>query len=200
MMTLRQKRLHEAGLTTVASAPRRSWLGRFTPLTRVQTGWVTSLLTIWGQSFGGNTREQHRLANNSRFFEKVKATDWTDAELERITEAMMQARKEGYSGIAAFARAKAILWPISVTEMINQAERDEDAAFIEQVMLNTFKPEDPVYLVGIQFYTTRKKISDISRDLMRVAPWLTEWEARKRVRWCLEIFRAKTFLAIRRES
>ena len=199
MMTLRQKRQHQAGLGIIASAPRRSWLGKFTPLTRVQTGWVTSLLTVWGQCVGGCTREQHRLANNSRFFEKVKTTDWSDTELEKITEALKQARDEGYFGVAAFARAKSILWPVSVLEMINQAERDEDAAFIEEVLLKTFKSDDPVYLVGMQFYTTRKKISDISRDLIQVAPWLTEWEARRRVRWCLDIFRAKTFLAIRRE-
>jgi hypothetical protein len=66
-------------------------------------------------------------------------------------------------------------------------------------MLATFDSQDPVYLVGLQFYTTRKKISDITRELQAVAPWLTNGEARKRVRWCLEIFQAKVFLAVRRQ-
>ncbi|VTN15488.1 Uncharacterised protein [Raoultella terrigena] len=66
-------------------------------------------------------------------------------------------------------------------------------------MLQTFKTDDPIYLVGMQFYTTRNKISDITRDLQLVAPWLTNGEARKRVRWCLEIFRAKVFLAVRQK-
>jgi hypothetical protein len=57
---------------------------------------------------------------------------------------------------------------------------------------------DPVYLVGLQYYTTRKKISDITRELQVIAPWLTVDEARKRVRWCLEIFRAKVFLSARK--
>lgn len=35
--------------------------------------------------------------------------------------------------------------------------------------------------------------------LQSFAPWLTDGEARKRVRWCLEIFRAKTFLAVRNQ-
>ncbi|MBL2345036.1 hypothetical protein ELJ07_22520, partial [Klebsiella pneumoniae] len=46
------------------------------------------------------------------------------------------------------------------------------------------------------YYTTRKKISDITREIQLVAPWLTDSEARKRVRWCLEIFRAKAFLSV----
>jgi hypothetical protein len=82
--------------------------------------------------------------------------------------------------------------------MIAEAERRDDADFIEEVILKAFKNDDPVYMVGMQFYTTRNKISDIARDLQSVAPWLTNGEARKRVRWCLEIFRAKVFLASRR--
>ncbi|TWV14207.1 hypothetical protein FRA07_29970, partial [Klebsiella quasipneumoniae subsp. similipneumoniae] len=48
----------------------------------------------------------------------------------------------------------------------------------------------------VNYYTTRKKISDITREIQLVAPWLTDSEARKRVRWCLEIFRAKAFLSV----
>ena len=59
-----------------------------------------------------------------------------------------------------------------------------------------FETGDPVYLVGVNYYTTRKKISDITREIQLVAPWLTDSEARKRVRWCLEIFRAKAFLSV----
>ncbi|MEZ0534135.1 LysR family transcriptional regulator [Enterobacter sp. KB-221C9] len=44
--------------------------------------------------------------------------------------------------------------------------------------------------IGTSYYTTRKKISDLTRDIQQIAPWLTANEARKRVRWCLEIFRA----------
>lgn len=63
--------------------------------------------------------------------------------------------------------------------------------------LMAWQREDPVYIVGRQYYTTRKKISDITRELQSLAPWLTDSEARKRVRWCLEIFRAKVFLSAR---
>ena len=70
---------------------------------------------------------------------------------------------------------------------------------MEKCVLSAFETGDPVYLVGVSYYTTRKKISDITRELQLVAPWLTDSEARKRMRWCLEIFRAKVFLSVWRE-
>ncbi len=47
--------------------------------------------------------------------------------------------------------------------------------------------------------TLKDQVSDITRELQHVAPWLTDGEARKRVRWCLEIFQAKVFLTVRRQ-
>lgn len=66
-------------------------------------------------------------------------------------------------------------------------------------MLQALDINDSVYVVGLQYYTTRKKIADIARELKMIAPWLTDRAARERVRWCLEIFRAKTFLAVRNQ-
>ncbi|WP_313707986.1 hypothetical protein [Atlantibacter hermannii] len=199
-MTPRQRRQHYAGLGIVAAAPRKSYLGKFTPLTTIQSAWIASLLTVWGECVGGRTRAQYRLENCSRFWTHAKEAEWSDTQLSRITAAIEQARKEGFMGAQSVARAKTLLWgQLSVREMIEETERRDDADFIEAVMLQTFKSDDPVYLVGMQFYTTRNKISDIARELQSVAPWLTNGEARKRVRWCIEIFKAKTFLAVRRK-
>ncbi len=198
-MTPRQRRIHIEGLGKAASAPRKSWLGKFTPLTGVQSAWIKSLLTVWGECVGGKTRAQYRLENCSQFWSEVKQSEWSDSQLLRITEALGQAREEGFRGVQAALRARAILWPVTLSALIEESERRDDADFIEQTMLDTFNQHDPVYLVGMQFYTSRKKISDITRDLQQVAPWLSVDEARKRVRWCLEIFRAKVFLAVRRQ-
>ena len=197
-MTPRQRRLHIAGLGKAAAAPRKSWLGKFTPLTSVQSGWIKSLLTVWGECVGGKTRAQYRLENCSQFWTEVKESGWSDTQLSRITAAIEQAHSEGFRGPQAAMRARTILWPVTLKDMIEESSRRDDADFMEQVMLKTFKADDPVYLVGHQFYTTRKKISDITRELQQVAPWLTNGEARKRVRWCLEIFSAKVFLSVRR--
>lgn len=199
-MTPRLRRQHYAGLGIVATAPRKSYLGKFTPLTTIQSAWIASLLTVWGECVGGRTRAQYRLENCRRFWTYAKEAEWSDTQLSRITAAIEQARKEGFRGAQSVARAKTLLWgQLSVREMIEETERRDDADFIEGVMLQTFKSDDPVYLVGMQFYTTRNKISNIARELQSVAPWLTNGEARKRVRWCIEIFRAKTFLAVRRK-
>lgn len=198
-MTPRQRRIHHTGLETLAGAPRKSWLGRFTPLAHIQSAWIKSLLTVWGECVGGKTRAQYRLENCGRFFVDVKDSCWSDSQLSRITDAIEQARKEGFRGEQAAARARTILWAMPLKDMIDESERRDDADFIEEVMLETFKTDDPVYLVGMQFYTTRNKISDITKELQLVAPWLTNGEARKRVRWCLEIFRAKVFLSVRRK-
>lgn len=53
----------------------------------------------------------------------------------------------------------------------------DDAEFMEGVVLQAFDLKDPVYLVGRQYYTTREKISDITRELQTLDPWLTESEA-----------------------
>lgn len=197
-MTPRQRRIHQEGLGKAAIAPRKSWLGKFTPLNSVQSGWIKSLLTVWGECVGGKTRAQYRLENCCQFWSGAKEFEWSDAQLSRITKALDKAREEGFRGVQAALRAKSILWPVSLSELIERSERRDDSDFIEQVMLKTFDARDPVYLVGMQFYSSRKMISDIARELMHVAPWLTNDEARKRVRWCLEIFRAKVFLAVRR--
>lgn len=103
---------------------------------------------------------------------------------------------KAYRGRQALSRAHAILWPKPATLAIDAAITEDDVEFVERCVLAIFETGDPVYLVGVNYYTTRKKISDITRELQLVAPWLTDSEARKRVRWCLEIFRAKAFLAV----
>ncbi|ECC6922513.1 hypothetical protein DAE56_27630, partial [Salmonella enterica] len=108
-----------------------------------------------------------------------------------------QARSEGFKGQQALNRAHTILWPQASTSIIDEALHNDDVDFVEQAVLMALDVNDPVYVVGLQYYTTRKKISDITRELQEIAPWLTDGEARKRVRWCLEIFRAKVFLAAR---
>jgi hypothetical protein len=84
--------------------------------------------------------------------------------------------------------------------MMDEATRKDDADHVEQAVLRALSQDDPVYLIGVNYYTTRAKISDIARALQQAAPWLTPDKARERVKWCLQIFRAKVFLAIKTSS
>ena len=118
--------------------------------------------------------------------------------LERFTAALNQARSEGLKGQQALNRAHTILWPQPATSVIDEALHNDDIDFVEQSVLMALDVNDPVYVVGLQYYTTRKKISDITRELRIIAPWLTPEKARERVKWCLQIFRAKVYLSARK--
>ncbi|MCE0802002.1 hypothetical protein LVQ77_17090 [Buttiauxella sp. S04-F03] len=197
-MTPKQRRAHRTAIERAAAAPRKSYLGRFTPLTSIQSAWIQSLLTVWGECVGGKTSAQYRLENCNRFISSAKQDEWTDTQLSRITTAINQAREEGFRGREAVRRAHTILWSVTLSEMIDEASWRDDADLVERAVLKAFKSDDPVYLIGINYYATRAKIADITRELQQVAPWLTTGEARKRVRWCIQIFQARAFLSVRR--
>lgn len=194
-MTPRQKRQYLEGLGKTAMAPRKSWLGKSILLNDVQSGWIKSLLTVWGECVRGGTAPAKPCGHSC--WNVIRGKNWSDKALERFTAALDQAREEGFRGELALKRARAILWPEPSTSIIDEAISSDDGEFMEGVVLQACDLKDPVYIVGRQYYTTRKKISDITRELQSLAPWLTDSEARKRVRWCLEIFRAKVFLSAR---
>lgn len=197
-MTPRQRRAQQTALEKAAAAPRKSWLGRFTPLNRIQSAWIKSLLTVWGEGMRGGTAP--RMPKGHACWRTLKGMRWSDAALERFTAALNQARNEGYRGEHVLARAHAILWPTQPVSAIDTAMKDDDVDFVEQAVLRAFTSDDPVYVIGTSYYTTRKKISDLTRDLQQMAPWLTPGEARKRVRWCMEIFRAKVYLSVKKQT
>lgn len=195
-MTPRQRRNHHEALGKAAAAPRKSWLGKSILLTEIQSAWIKSLLATWGEGVSGGTAPKH--PRGHACWDVLKGGRWSDKALARFTAALEQARQEGFRGPQALNRAHSIIWPQAPTSVIDTAIHNDDVDFIEQSVLLALDANDPVYVVGLQYYTTRKKISDITRELKAIAPWLTDWEARKRVRWCLEIFRAKVFLSTRR--
>ncbi len=197
-MTPRQRRLYKSAIEKAAQAPRKRWLGRFTPLNSIQSAWVRSLLTVWGESVRGVTSPAKPRGHSC--WKAISGKNWSDKALERFTAALNQAREEGFRGEQALRRARSILWPEPPASLIDKAINKDDVEFVEQAILQVFELTDPVYVVGRQYYTTRKKISNITKELQLIAPWLTDSEARKRVRWCLEIFRAKVFLAARRDA
>ncbi|RXJ10447.1 hypothetical protein [Lelliottia nimipressuralis] len=195
-MTPRQRRTHQSAMEAAAAAPRKSYLGRFTPLNNIQSAWIKSLLTVWGESMRGSTAPRKPRSQSCWRFQK--GMRWSDAALEHFTAALNQAREEGYKGQKALNRAHDILWPAPAVSVIDVAINNDDVDFVEHCVLQAFEADDPVCVIGTSFYTTKKKISDLSRDLQKIAPWLTERAARERVSWCLQIFRAKAFLSAKK--
>ncbi|MEZ2600770.1 hypothetical protein [Kluyvera intermedia] len=197
-MTPRQRRAQQTALEKAAAAPRKSWLGKFTPLNSIQSAWIKSLLTVWGDGMRGGTAP--RMPKGHSCWRGLKGARWSDAVLERFTAALNQAREEGHRGERALSRAHDILWPKATISPIDSAMHDDDVDFMEQVVLQSFDVDDPVYLIGMSYYTTRKKISDLARALQQIAPWLTPEKARERVKWCLQIFRAKVFMSAKNQT
>lgn len=197
-MTPRQRRTQQSALEKAAAAPRKSWLGKFTPLTSIQSAWIKSLLAVWGEGVRGGTAP--RLPKGHACWRMLRGAKWSDAALEKFTVAITQARNEGFKGDEAMNRAHAILWPQEKVSIIDTAAHNDDVGFMEQCVLKAFDIHDPVYIVGMMYYTTRKKISDITKELQGLAPWLTPEMARERVKWCLQIFRAKVFLSTKNHS
>ena len=52
-MTPRQRRNHIEALGKAAAAPRKSWLGKSMLLTCIQSAWIKSLLSTWGEGVRG---------------------------------------------------------------------------------------------------------------------------------------------------
>lgn len=86
-MTPRQRRIHRAAIEKVAAAPRKSWLGKFMPMTSVQSAWVKSLLSLWGECYGGKTSEETML-ESSCFWSRIRTEEWSDTQAKRITETL----------------------------------------------------------------------------------------------------------------
>ncbi|HDK6622167.1 TPA: hypothetical protein MXC83_005372 [Klebsiella quasipneumoniae] len=194
-MTPLQRRRQNTAMSEVAIATHKRYLGRPELLTGIQSAWIKSLLSVWGEAMRGGTAP--RLPRGHACWQTIRGKNWSDKALERFTEAIKQAREEGYQGQHVLNRAHAILWPKPATSIIDTAMRNDDADFVEQCVLKAFDISDPVYIVGMSFYTTRKKVADLARDLQHVAPWLTFKMAKDRVNWCLQIFQAQTFLSAR---
>lgn len=148
-MTPRQRRNHIEALGKAASAPRKSWLGKSMLLTSIQSAWIKSLLTTWGDGVSGGTAP--RLPRSHACWDVLKGGRWSDKALSRFTAALEQARAEGFRGPQALNRAHAILWPQPATSIIDEAMHNDDVDFVEQSVLQALDVNDPVYIVGLQY-------------------------------------------------
>lgn len=197
-MTPSERKKYNSALLHCAAAPRKSWLGRFTPLTAIQSAWIKSLLTAWGESYGGRTSEQIRIEGQGQeFWDHMRNTQWSDDKAQQITEVMHELRGHGLSGPALLFSASRILFPGALADYIDDACERENAEFMEAAILQAFNIHDPIFIIGRRYYTRRQSIAKLARKLQELAPWLTDDKARERVKWCLTIFRAKVFLSVR---
>lgn len=179
----------------LAKVPRRSYLGKYRRLTPAQSRWVRSLLGMWGREFGGSGTEH--LTDSAGMWSMI-LTGWTGEQQERITTVLAGLRKMGYSGDQIITQAKAIIWPKkSLSDLMEKASDEEEAEFMEQVILKSFTKSSIVYEIGKDYYTWRKTINDMARWMQyHHAPFLTEKQCTDRVRWCIELFNSAVFFTL----
>lgn len=185
----------ECSWVKLAAAPRRSYLGKYRRLTPSQSRWVRSLLGMWGREFGGSGTEH--LTDSAGMWSMI-LTGWTGEQQERITTVLAGLRKMGYTGDQLINQAKAIIWPKkSLSDLIGKAADEEEAEFMERIILKSFAKNSIVYEIGKDYYTWRKTINDMARWMQRYhAPFLTEKQCIDRVRWCIELFNSAVFFTL----
>lgn len=185
----------ECSWMKLAAVPRRSYLGKYRRLTPSQSRWVRSLLGMWGREFGGSGTEH--LTDGAGMWAMI-LTGWTGEQQERITTVLAGLRKMGYSGDQLITQAKAIIWPKkSLSDLMGKAADEEEAEFMERIILNSFGKKSIVYEIGKDYYTWRKTINDMARWMQyHHAPFLTEKQCIDRVRWCIELFNSAVFFTL----
>lgn len=185
----------ECSWMKLAAVPRRSYLGKYRRLTPSQSRWVRSLLGMWGREFGGSGTEH--LTDSAGMWSMI-LTGWTGEQQERITTVLAGLRKMGYSGDQLITQAKAIIWPKkSLSDLMCKAADEEEAEFMERIILKSFAKNSIVYEIGKDYYTWRKTINDMARWMQRYhAPFLTEKQCIDRVRWCIELFNSAVFFTL----
>lgn len=197
-MTPNKKRIiKQAAWSAVAAAPRKSYLGKYSRLNEIQSQWIKSLLNVWGEAYGGST--SGHLGAGGGFWGCIIQEEWSDEQAQKITRTLRELRKIGYRGDALISMAKSIIWPkTSLTEMLERSAVEEESDFIETIILKTFKKDNPIYILGLDYYAHAKRVSDMGRFLQfYYAPHLTRIQAEDRVRWCIELFNSAVFIAIR---
>lgn len=179
----------------LSKAPRRSYLGKYKRLTPAQSRWVRSLLGFWGGEYSGNGTEH--LSGGGGMW-SMMLSGWTGEQQERIATVLEGLRKIGYSGEQLFIQAKAIIWPKqSITDLMGKAADEEEAEFMESIILKSFGKNSLIYEIGKDYYTWRGTMVDMARWMQRNhAPFLTEKQCLDRVRWCVELFNSAVFFTL----
>ncbi|EPC6178302.1 MULTISPECIES: DUF1133 family protein [Serratia] len=171
----------------LASAPRKSYLGKTKKLSPVQERWIRSVLHMWGEYAGGNTAPTTACGVIGRL---MISTHWDENSGSKIIQTVEHLYENGYRGTELFLKAKEIINPRnSFANILRLAKEGEEGKFIDGVICEVFSQSSPIRAVAIKYYCDREDMQSIANYLNRVyAPGLTTKQCIDRVRWCREIF------------
>ncbi|WP_392559769.1 hypothetical protein [Orbus mooreae] len=180
---------------SIATAPRKSYLGKLQNITPSQKRWIKYILNMWGDKMGGSCVPARCVSVIGRLMVRE---EWAENKGQLIVKTVNEFYKLGYRGDELFKKVREIIIPkSSFSELLKNAQEDQDAKFVDAVIAKTFDVNSPLRIVAKKYYCERRSIKDIADYLSIIGGVLiTEKMARDRVKWCLELFDAKVYKAI----
>ncbi|MCZ9009731.1 hypothetical protein [Escherichia albertii] len=125
--------------------------------------------------------------------------EWDQGSADRIIHAVNRLHDEGLRGEELFRKARELVIPQSTAKYwLEKAQADDDAAFIERVMVKTLRKDSPMYAVAVLRHCSHLNVHRVACILAGLTKIDTQ-AARKRVVWCEKILEEDLFYAMRRE-
>lgn len=106
---------------------------------------------------------------------------------------------QGYKGDELFNKSAALVAALRH----HQAESctDEEGLKVNNLLLKTFGRNSPVIRVAVEYYVNGHSISDIALYIEKITNYeLTHYQAKNRVRWCLDLLTRKLYNSIEYEK
>jgi len=160
--------------------------------------WVRYILSTWGSVMGGSTAQEN-CGGASVIGRLMIRGDWDQASADRIIHAVNTLYEMGVRGDSLFERARELAIPQSTAKYwLEIAQAEDDAKFIERVMIGAINKNSPMRTVGILRHCARMNAHQVAKTLIHETGCDLQ-AARKRISWCEKILEETLYYAIRRE-
>ncbi|WP_416778318.1 hypothetical protein ACNFJN_08950 [Xenorhabdus budapestensis] len=184
----------------VASAPRKSYLGKARRLTPPQERWVKAILSLWADEMGGLVYSGGYGDGGCDGIWRF-VSGWSGEQQEKFMTVFEWLRNGGYRGEELLKTAHMILFPKqSLSDMFQRANDVDEADFVEKAILKAFSKSNPVYVLATDYYLRRNTVQTLANYMQsEIAPWLTVKQCIDRVKWCISLFHAKVYMILQDE-
>ncbi|WP_426577090.1 hypothetical protein ACP179_23240 [Xenorhabdus stockiae] len=184
----------------VASAPRKSYLGKARRLTPAQERWVKAILSLWADEMGGSAYSGGYGGSGCDGIWRF-VSGWSGEQQEKFMDVFDNLRTAGYKGEELLRKAHMILFPKqSLSDMFKRASDIDEANFVEKAILKAFSKSNPVYVLATDYYLRRNTVQTLANYMQSdIALWLTIKQCIDRVKWCISLFHAKIYMVLQDE-
>ncbi|ENU3061676.1 DUF1133 family protein [Escherichia fergusonii] len=184
-------------LITSEAHLRRIWCHGKRTITPGQRVWVRYMLNLWGSVMGGDTCPG--CSGSSVIGRLMMQQEWDQDSADRIIHAVNRLHEEGLRGEELFRKARELVIPQSTTKYwLEKTQADDDAEFIERVIVKTLRKDSPMYAVAVLRHCSHLNTHRVAVTLAGMTGTDVQ-AARKRIVWCEKVLEEDLFYAMRRE-